>query len=102
MDNAQVSLRSLVAWRDREAARLIASGSPTFLGKPNEWFEHPSWLCANGHVSKRILTGNGGGDRCLGCMGPVVLGPAMSEEALGGLLLELASTGGTIDPGGKT
>jgi hypothetical protein len=56
---------------------------PTFLGIPERWFDDPTWLCTNGHVSKRYLKSELRGDLCLACFEPVHLcDPATEERGL--------------------
>jgi hypothetical protein len=82
-----VRLRRLMAWRDRRARQAILDGAPAFCGKPEAWFEDPTWACSAGHVSGMILKCEEDGDLCLACMRPVILIPPSVGEA------ELAASG---------
>lgn len=58
-------------------------GEPTFLGKPDAWFEAARpWSCVNGHSSTSYLRRDSGVGVCIGCGEPVVLLPYASDEAL--------------------
>lgn len=81
-------LNRLTAWREAKRRDAIAVGVGTFMHFPDEWLADPHWICTLGHVSGRFLKGDGG-DRCLVCRAPVILGPPITE---GALALELART----------
>jgi hypothetical protein len=77
---AAVTLRELMDWRDAEIEVARARGEKIFLDFPTAWFEDPSWMCENGHVSGMHLKSDEG-DKCLECRRPVALGPPWCGEA---------------------
>lgn len=66
-------------WADQVITALHQSGfsvhaEPMFQGWPDAWWEDPTWLCVNGHVSKRYLKSEARGmGVCLACQEPVRL-----------------------------
>lgn len=80
--------RIILTWRNRCAMAEAAAGAVMFMGKPERWYKDPHWFCGNGHVSRMYLSGDDG-DRCLVCQLPVLMGPAISEEAFLPILREL-------------
>lgn len=48
-------------------------GGPWFMGRPERWWEDPTWRCQNEHVSKRYLGSEERGGLCLACQEPVFL-----------------------------
>lgn len=61
----------------------IARGETEWwFGKPDAWFENPTWRCASGHVSKVFLKSEERGDLCLACQMSVQLtDPSDTERA---------------------
>lgn len=74
-----MNINQLRAWRDAEAAKAIATGARSFLGRPTAWYDDIHWFCQNGHVSAMCLGSELEGDLCLACHEPVILGPAIGE-----------------------
>lgn len=50
-----------------------------FFEIPDRWYEHPTWVCCNGHVSTIFLKSELKGDCCLVCMSSVILTDPMDE-----------------------
>lgn len=50
-----------------------------FWDLPDRWYEHPTWICCNGHISTVFLKSEQHGDLCLGCMSPVILTDPLDE-----------------------
>ena len=79
----------LQEWRDAYAKQEIASGKPSFMGNPDEWYEDTHWFCENGHVSGRFLKSEEEGVLCLACRKPVFMGPRMGEQVFGKIIERL-------------
>ncbi len=69
----------VLKWRNRMAAEQIGAGLPSFMGKPDHWYEDLHFACQNGHVSANFLKCEEDGDVCLGCMAPVCMISPMNE-----------------------
>lgn len=51
-----------------------AEGTELFMGKPDRWYERPTWRCSNDHLSLAYLKAEGlGYCACFSCNEPVVL-----------------------------
>lgn len=57
---------------DRLKAIGSDEGGAMWFGKPDRWYESPTWRCTSDHVSKRFLKTDRG-DLCLACGESVVL-----------------------------
>lgn len=72
----------VAAVRDAQLAVAVAAGEPLFMGTPDSWFDRPTWLCSNGHVSTYILKSEVRGDLCLACQQSVrMVAPTTREMA---------------------
>lgn len=60
-----------------------AEGGPMFRGKPDRWWDTPTWRCLEGHVSTMFLKTELTGDVCLACLTPILL--TFPEDADGPL-----------------
>lgn len=49
------------------------SNSQCFAGKPDRWWDNPTWRCLSGHVSKKYLFSSPMGNHCLKCRDFIVL-----------------------------
>lgn len=51
-----------------------AEDGPFFVGRPERWWDDPTWRCLNDHVSKRYLKSEElGANVCLACREPITL-----------------------------
>ena len=61
-------------------ALLDEETGPRFMGLPERWIDHPTWRCANGHVSTWNVRRDCGDAVCPACMRPVWLTAPEDEE----------------------
>lgn len=60
---------------------MVSQDEELFMGIPDSWWDDPTWLCGNGHVSKRYLKSEKRGSLCLACGEPVkICAPATPER----------------------
>jgi len=50
-----------------------------FFEIPDRWYDNPTWICCNGHISTVFLKSETNGDLCLECMSPVILTDPLDE-----------------------
>jgi uncharacterized protein with PIN domain len=70
----------LVAWRRRMVEIAEAAGEEMFFSVPDSWFDDPTWMCRNRHVSKTYLKSDTKGARCLACGEVVIMVPPGTKE----------------------
>lgn len=69
-------------WQLQRITHEKAQGQPMFMGFPDRWYESPTYLCINLHVSKRYLKSEHRGPVCLACscFEPLFLVPPETTE----------------------
>lgn len=68
---ATSSLIDMEALNQTIAKIALAHTGPKFMGWPDTWIKHATWLCTNGHVSKSYVNSDSRGKLCQRCMDPV-------------------------------
>jgi hypothetical protein len=72
---------------DLSKKEIEKTQNDTWYGKPERWYDNPTWRCLNNHVSKTYLKSEEKGSICLKCYSNVYL--TFPEDKDGELCLDM-------------
>ena len=67
-------------WLESKIHEAIMNKEEFFLSRPDKWYEEPTWVCENLHISDHYLKSEERGDLCLECRKKVRLCPPDTTE----------------------